>query len=53
MTYRKIEEPNINIGGQNIKRVESTIKRVVIDEKLNWEVHIDNFSKKLRRVLEL
>ena len=41
------EYPNINIGGQNIKRVESTKSLgVVIDEKLNWEEHIDNISKK-------
>ena len=42
-----IEYPNINIGGQNIKIVESTKSLgVVIDEKLNWEEHIDNISKK-------
>ena len=42
-----IEYPNINIGGQNIKIVESNKSLgVVIDEKLNWEEHIDNISKK-------
>ena len=41
------EYPNINIGGQNIKRVESTKSlRVVIDKKLNWEENISNISKK-------
>ena len=45
-----IEYPNINIGGQNIKIVESNKSLgVVIDEKLNWEEHIDNISKKAQK----
>ena len=38
-----IEDPKINIGGQNIKRVKSTKSLgVVIDEKLNSNEHFDS-----------
>ena len=47
--HRKSDCPKIDLDGKQLKEVLSTkFLGVVIDNKLNWQAHVDTLHKKLK-----